>query len=334
MTAVSTHNGTPLELILDLLADGQFHSGEELGALLGISRAAIWKHMKKIEDLGLDVYSHKGRGYCIQGGLELLEKDLIEQLAPCIKQRELEVNLFAEIDSTNSYLLKLAHCSKKICIAEFQSAGRGRRGRSWVSPYAQNIYLSIGWGFEGGISVIEGLSLAIGVAVVRALANQGVVGVRLKWPNDLLYEGKKLAGILVEMVGDPSGFCQVVVGVGINVKMMAAVAASAIDQPWIDLNTIASQKGVSLQSRNQLVAGLITELSALLSTYHQEGFAAYQAEWESLSAFTDKFVVLHNGVNTIRGVMRGVTSVGSLRLQTEEGDEIFHGGELSLRGVP
>jgi len=321
---------SPLAAILSLLSDGNFHSGEEIGSLLGVSRAAVWKHLQKLEVLGISVTSIKGRGYCVEGGLDLLQKNTIESLCPAIRAQQLSLNIFPVIDSTNTYLLNLTSIAKQICLAEMQTAGRGRRGRSWVSPYAQNMYLSIGWGFDGGVAVLAGLSLAVGVAIVTALQKQGISGLELKWPNDVLFNGKKLAGILVEMVGDPSGYCQVVVGVGVNVAMPPR-AADDIDQPWIDLREIAAKQNLSPASRNNLASALITELADLLSHYSAQGFSAYQQRWEAFNAYASERVVLLNGKQSSAGVMLGVTADGALRLQTEQGEEIFHGGELSLR---
>jgi BirA family transcriptional regulator, biotin operon repressor / biotin---[acetyl-CoA-carboxylase] ligase len=191
----------------------------------------------------------------------------------------------------------------------------------------------LAWGFEGGVAAIEGLSLAVAVAVVRSLSVLGVQGVQLKWPNDVLYQRKKLAGILIEMTGDPSGYCQVVIGVGLNVSMEPA-AADEIAQPWIDLRQIAEAKGIVLPSRNQLCASLIAELVRLLSDYPGRGFAAYSAEWEALNAYAKQEVVLSNGQIERSGILLGVNAAGALILQTEQGEEVFHGGELSLRVAP
>ncbi len=325
-------DAAPSKLILNLLADGQFHSGEELGELLGVSRAAVWKHLQKMELLGIHVDSIKGRGYCIEGGLDLLSADKIKNISPRIDQLNLQLDLFSSIDSTNSYLLRHENLTGRVCISEFQTQGRGRRGRAWVSPYAQNAYLSIGWSFDGGVAAIEGLSLAVGVAIVNALQKQGVDGVALKWPNDVLYRGKKLAGILIEMVGDPSGYCQVVIGVGVNVAM-TKLAGDVIDQPWTDLRRVMDANHLPPISRNHLVAALIVELGELLLNYQQVGFGYYRQSWEELNAYANEPVVLHNGKQVLKGVMLGVTTVGALRLQTENGEEVFHGGELSLRAA-
>lgn len=313
---------------LKLLSDGEFHSGEELGALLGVSRAAVWKTLKKFEPLGIDLVSVKGKGYCITGGLDLLDKSQITS------QRcgMLDINVFTQVDSTNSYLLRQKRPEYQVCLAENQTAGRGRRGRTWVSPFAQNLYLSIGWGFDGGVAVLEGLSLAIGLAVVRSLRYCGVSGLTLKWPNDILYENKKLGGVLIEMNGDPSGYCFAVVGIGLNVSMRDAYK-SFIEQPWVNLNDVLAEQGIPLISRNQLASSLLDELVLILSDYHLRGFAAYKEEWGLFAAHINQAVNIHSG-NTVRtGVMRGVDAAGALRLDVDGEEQIFHGGELSLRRV-
>ena len=159
-----------LREILMCLADGQYHSGEYLGQLLGVSRAAVWKHLQKLEMLGIHVQSIKGKGYVIEGGLDLLDRNrVLSGLAPDISHLCNQLDIFPIIDSTNSFILRHQDVAGQICLAEAQTEGRGRRGKTWHSPFAQNIYMSLGWGFEGGIAALEGLSLAVGVAIVRAL---------------------------------------------------------------------------------------------------------------------------------------------------------------------
>jgi BirA family transcriptional regulator, biotin operon repressor / biotin---[acetyl-CoA-carboxylase] ligase len=319
-----------LKQILALLADGQFHSGEELGLLLGVSRAAVWKHLQKLEGLGIHLQSIKGRGYCIDGGLDLLDLEKIN--AHRDSPVPLSLNLFPLLDSTNSYLMRHESPARQVCLAESQSAGRGRRGRQWISPFAQNIYCSCGWGFEGGVATLEGLSLAVGVVIVRALQRHGVSGVELKWPNDVLYQKQKLAGILIEMRGDPAGYCEVIIGIGINVAM-GSDQAQAICQPWIDLRTLLARQGLPRITRNLLVATLLDELVLVLSDYERTGFARYCAEWGSLNAHAGQMVELRNGNFVHQGLCLGVNEVGALVLKTQQGREIFHGGEVSLREV-
>ncbi len=317
-----------LRQILNLLADGEFHSGEELGVLLGVSRAAVWKHLQKLEGLGIGLLSVKGRGYCVDGGLDLL--DLAKITASIQSSALVKLNLFPQIDSTNSYLMRHEHPAMQVCLAESQSAGRGRRGRQWVSPFAQNIYCSCGWGFEGGVATLEGLSLVVGLVIVRTLRRHGVTGLSVKWPNDVLYQSQKLAGILIEMRGDPAGYCEVIIGIGINVSM-GRDQAEAIDQPWIDFRSILAQQKLPHVSRNVLVATLIDELVLVLQDYELVGFTRYRTEWESFNAHAGQQIELHNGNVVHRGMCLGVSEVGALMLETSHGREEFHGGEISLR---
>lgn len=315
--------------IVKTLADGKYHSGEDLGVQLGVSRAAVWKYLQRLEGLGIVMSSIKGRGYAIPGGLDLLDQHKIEALLEC--SIPLTVDVLPIVDSTNSFLMKQEGPSKRACFAEFQTAGRGRRGRNWISPMASNLYCSLGWSFEGGAAAVEGLSLALGVGIIRMLKKRSIFGVELKWPNDVLYQQKKLAGILIEMTGDPAGYCQVIIGVGLNISMHTGQAKN-IDQPWVALASIMEEQGVPYISRNEWAAGLLTEMIAILSSYQDSGFAPYQDEWISLAAHRGLNVELLNGQTSIAGVMQGVTETGALQLLTDEGERRFYGGEVSLRG--
>lgn len=313
---------------LKLLSDGRFHSGEELGALLGVSRAAVWKTLKKFEQIGIDVISIKGKGYCIQGGLDLLDQATIQAQ----HQGSLNIQVFPQVDSTNSYLLGQERPERQVCLAESQTAGRGRRGRAWVSPFAQNLYISIGWGFEGGVAALEGLSLVIGLAVIRCLRRQGFNELKLKWPNDILYQDKKLGGVLIEMRGDPAGYCLSVIGVGLNVSMNPSYSA-AIGQPWVSLNDIFIEQGVSFIGRNQLASSLLAEIELILSGYHANGFSAYKNEWISAASYLNQEVYIYRGNDVQMGIFRGVDDTGALVLDIDGKEQIFHGGEVSLRGL-
>ncbi len=319
----------PLEL-LQLLGDGKNHSGQELAGLLKVSRTAIWKQLAKLEGLGLGLLSQSGKGYCLVGGLELLEKDLISSLlAPSAANAIADLTLLNLVDSTNSYLMRQEQdAGISVCFAECQTAGRGRRGRQWVSPFASNIYLSLRLSISSGLGAVEGLSLAVGVAVANALDELGVDDVRLKWPNDVLWSGKKLGGILIEVVGDPSGLCHLVVGLGLNLRTEKSMA-DTIDQPWVALDTIISV----LPSRNRVAACLLNHIVPLLSDYEKKGFVSYRAAWESLNAHTNQKVDLFMGSLQATGLVRGVNSAGALLLETDRGLEVFHGGEVSLRAA-
>jgi BirA family biotin operon repressor/biotin-[acetyl-CoA-carboxylase] ligase len=197
-----------------------------------------------------------------------------------------------------------------------------------VSPYGSNLYLSLLWEFSQGAAALEGLSLAVGVAVARSLRACGVPVVQLKWPNDILCDGAKLGGVLLEMSGDAAGSCRVVIGIGLNVAMPDG-AASAIDQAWTDLRSQCNQP----PGRNQLLAALLDELLPLLADFEQQGFAHWRDEWLSLDAFPNKAVVLNTGTAQLAGVARGVDERGALRLETESGIQSVYGGEISLRAA-
>jgi BirA family biotin operon repressor/biotin-[acetyl-CoA-carboxylase] ligase len=317
----------PIEL-LELLSDGKLHSGQELANFLGVSRTAVWKQLSKLEAFGLELESLPGRGYCLTGGLEFLnEQSINAELSSSTLKHIGQLEILRIIDSTNAHLLKQEPKEKiTVCMAECQTAGRGRRGRNWVSPFAKNIYLSLKMTLDSGLGALEGLSLAVGVAIVRALNNLGVQGVQLKWPNDVLWCGRKLGGILIEVVGDPSGRCHIVVGIGLNINADKTMLA-AIEQPWVSLNEILGYRPV----RNLVVAGLLNGIVTLLTTYEGEGFGKYRKEWEELNAHAGLLVNLHLGSTVVSGFVRGVNAVGALILSTEGGEQIFHGGEVSLR---
>lgn len=324
------------EALIRLLADGEFHSGEEIGRQLGVSRTAVWKQLQKLSEFGLEVQAQKGRGYCLSQKLDLLDREHI-YTGLCADSLKLvsELDCVFALSSTNDHVAdkhrklgggingELDRLGAYVCLAEFQSRGRGRRGRQWVSPLACNLYMSALWEFEEGAAVLEGLSLAVGVAVARVLKCLGVEGVSLKWPNDIFLNGLKVGGILLEMTGDPAGRCQVVVGIGLNVAMPAQ---PDIDQPWTALKSVRDDI-----SRNRLASSLIDELLVLLSSYTGQGFAAYREEWLRLDAFAGRSVKVIAGNNETLGIASGVADNGALLLDVEGVQKSFYGGELSLR---
>ncbi|WP_111643389.1 bifunctional biotin--[acetyl-CoA-carboxylase] ligase/biotin operon repressor BirA [Marinimicrobium alkaliphilum] len=317
-----------LRRVLTLLSDGELHSGQELGQLLGVSRTAVWKQLQKLGDWGVEVVSVKGRGYCLSGGLDLLERDGIEA-AMDEKARALcsELALLAVVDSTNRYALERvpAPAAGFVCLAERQSAGRGRRGRDWVSPFGRNIYLSVVWDYEGGAQALEGLSLAVGVTVAEALEDVGVLGTQLKWPNDIYWQGRKLGGILLEMAGDPAGSCRVVVGLGLNMGM-PETAAKGIDQPWADLHHIEPHL-----HRSALAGAILNRLLPRLAAFQVEGFGVYRERWHALDAFAGQEVTLRTPTQAVSGMACGVDAGGALVLNVDGERHSFYGGEISLR---
>lgn len=320
-----------LEPLLAALADGQFHSGDALGVSLGVSRTAIWKQIKKIEALGLPLESVKGKGYCITGGLDLLDQQVISKHLTNDVAALIEcLDIVQVIDSTNVRAMEKAMAGEKayICTAEQQTAGRGRRGKAWVSPFASNLYFSIVWAFNGGAAALEGLSLAVGVAVANALKAAGVDAVGLKWPNDVLHNNQKLSGVLLEMVGDAAGPCQVVVGVGVNVNM-SRQAGGAIDQPWIDVASLVDGS----VNRSELLALLLNELIPMLQQFEQSGFGHFRESWQQLDCYAGEDVAISLGHEKIIGRACGVDERGAIIIETDTGRRSFNGGEVSLRAV-
>lgn len=325
----------PKTTLLPLLASGEYCSGQVLADALGVSRTAIWKQLNALSELGLEIESVKGRGYRIPGGIDLLDEGRIRtDLSPVAAGLVTRLLLLETIDSTNAEAMRQLESGAGaglVCTAEQQSAGRGRRGRTWVSPFARNLYLSLAWQYHQGAAALEGLSLAVGVAVARALAAQGLPPVQLKWPNDVICAGGKLGGVLLEMTGDAAGSCQVVVGVGLNVSMPASTATD-IDQAWTDIETLG---GGGHAGRNALLAALLNELLPLLASFETAGFAPWRDEWLALDAFAGEPVVLHTGASDMAGIARGVDARGALQLETAgAGIQSIYGGEISLRRAP
>ena len=321
--------------LLSILADGQYHSGEGLGEVLAISRAAVWKQIQQLQELGVEIQSVKGKGYCVPGGMSLLNKQVIANGLGGAAEKLLK-DLLVEpvLESTNQFLLEKSRAGESIhgvvCLAEKQTAGRGRRGRSWQSPFACNLYCSLGWRIENGVNAIEGLSLAVGVALSEALSRLGVGGVQLKWPNDLLFDEKKLGGILLEISGDASGECDLVLGFGLNVHM-PETAASNIDQAWTDMASICGAD--ELPDRNEIAAKVMTQILLLMGSYESHGFAPYKTRWEKLNAHHNKQVKLFAGSKETVGVVQGVSKAGALLLNVDGSVQEFIGGEISVRPV-
>jgi BirA family biotin operon repressor/biotin-[acetyl-CoA-carboxylase] ligase len=311
--------------LLKLLKDGRFHSGQALGAALGVSRSAVWKQLQQIEaEFDVSIHKVRGRGYQLATPLRFLDAT---EIAAQTSGTCWPVYVHDSIDSTNAEALRLIEAGAQaplLVTAERQTAGRGRRGRKWVSPFAQNLYYSLVLRIDGGMRQIEGLSLVVGLAVMHALREAGVSTAGLKWPNDLLVGERKIAGILLELVGDPADVCHVVLGIGINVNMQSN---DEVDQQW---TSVQLQTG-RLINRNELAASLNNHLSVLLARHREGGFGALQGEWEQHHLWQGKPVSLVAGTTRIDGVVLGVDKQGALRLKVGHEEKSFSGGELSLR---
>jgi len=316
-------NTIPLTLI-SILADGEFHSGEQLGERLGMSRAAINKHVQTLRDWGVDVFTVPGKGYSMPEPIQLLDESFISG-----QLKQGQVAVLPVIDSTNQYLLDRIGTlqSGDACVAEYQQAGRGRRGRKWFSPFGANLYLSMYWRLEQGPAAAIGLSLVIGIVMAEVLRDLGASQVRVKWPNDLYLQDRKLAGILVELTGKTGDAAQIVIGAGINLAMRQ-VESDVINQGWINLQ----EAGIVID-RNTLAARLINELRAALELFEQEGLTPYLSRWEKLDNFINRPVKLIIGDKEIVGISRGIDAQGALLLEQDGATKAWMGGEISLRSA-
>lgn len=313
----------PLRLI-GILADGTFHSGEQLGTMFGMSRAAINKHIQTIREWGLDVFTVPGKGYSLPAPIQLLDEQKILSHLPTGQVAVLPV-----VDSTNQYLLdRIAELkSGDACVAEYQHAGRGRRGRQWISPFGTNLYLSMFWRLEQGPAAAMGLSLVVGIVMAEVLHKLGAEKVRVKWPNDLYLNDKKLAGILVELTGKTGDAAQLVIGAGINLTMRESTT-NAISQDWINLQ----EAGVIID-RNKLTAELLSELRLAVVKFENEGLSAFISRWREMDNYLDRRVKLIIGNQEIYGIARGIDQQGALLLEQNGDVKPYIGGEISLRGA-
>lgn len=316
--------------LIRLLSNGKSHSGELLGESLGITRSAVSKILQQCKKLRIPLESLSGRGYCIHGGLELFDEQIIlADLSPEIRDRLSTLTFLFTVPSTNEYLLAQAKqqmLDRTVCFAEHQSAGRGRNNRSWVSPFGSNIYTSLAWVFPNGAASLAGLSLVVGVAVVKALQAYGIQDIHLKWPNDIQINQHKLGGILVDVFGDSVGPCQTIIGIGLNLDLPKQHTGT-IDQPWTDLN---SETGVR-PSKNKIAALLIEHLLQAMSTFQASGFAAFLPEWLRLDALTGESVTVTTAQGQLTGIAQGVNMLGQLQIESSGITHTFHSAEVSVR---
>ncbi len=303
-------------------------SGSALAREFGLTRAAVWKHIQALRSAGVDIRAQTGSGYALAAPLDLLDAARIRAALPRDTAERLDTLEIAwEIDSTNAELLRRpATLHVQGLLAERQSAGRGRRGRTWASPLAAHLYLSLQRRFDGGIAALAGLSIAVGAAAAEALGSLGFATVGLKWPNDLIADGRKLGGILIEFGGEDAGVVRAVIGIGINVRMPESAAAE-IDQPWIDL----SQLDAKTPSRDVLAAALIAAQVRALDEFAEAGLAPFLPRWRALDALRDRTVEVIAGARREQGIALGIADSGALRVRHVDGERDYHSAEISVR---
>ena len=316
-----------------MLGDGQVRSGRQLADVLGVSRTSVWNQIKILKSLGLPIQAVPGQGYCLAQRVDTLdEEQTLAHLPDRMRRRIGSVDWFDRVDSTSDHLLRhLTGATDRvaICIAESQSAGRGRRGRSWVSPFGCNIYFSVAYPFAAGVSGLIGLTPALGVALARTLTGMGVAGIRVKWPNDLLLEQRKAAGILVDIRGDAAGPCWAIVGIGVNLAMPGA-AGRTVDQPWANIAPRLAP-GVT---RTECLGRLLSSVLCGLETIETRGPDSYLVDWPRFDALRGKTVMVDGHGEAITGVAEGIAGNGMLRVVTQAGERLVMAGEVSVRNVP
>lgn len=306
------------------MADGKFHSNNELMEKIGINIRTLYKYIQFIEYLGLEIIHKNPNGYSLSSSIQLLDRDIIMTQ---LNQGTIEV--VPIVNSTNQYLLERINQlnSGEACIAEYQQTGRGRYGRTWYSPFGYNIYLSLYWGFKHHLhkNRIMGLTVVVAIIIAEVLLELGIKGVGVKWPNDIYLEDRKLAGILIDLPKDTSIELPIIVGIGINIRMSLS-SIVPINTHWIDLHTL----GINID-RNYLTAKLINELFIALSDFEKSGFAPFIKRWFNLDRYLNRPVKLIVGHQEITGIARGINSQGGLVLETNHTIRSWFLGDLSLR---
>lgn len=323
------------EQVLKLIADGEFHSGEALAKKLKITRAAVWKIIRSLQELHIEVESVARQGYRLVHPIELYDaKKIRTHLSETDNAALARLDVLLTVDSTNHYVTD--NPTNKtgeavLCLAEVQQAGRGRRGRSWIAPFGSGICMSLSWLFDTMPPGFSALSLVVGVALARVLHRLGATDTGLKWPNDVLWRGRKMAGVLIEMRGEPDGPAHVVIGIGFNLRMPAEVRLNLIETQATLLADLHEVLGRNMPERNALVAAFTAELLSCLRIFSQQGFTPFADEWAQFDALRGAEVKVMAADRTVLGIARGMTIDGSLLVETPQGIQSFVSGEVSLR---
>lgn len=315
-----------INVLMKLLAGGEVISGAALASELGVSRTAVWKQVRRAIDRGYQIETVRGRGYRLAESIDLLDRDAILSGLPDSFRGRISLQVEDSVDSTNAEVSRRfaeGEGAVIVSLADAQTAGRGRRGRSWQSPQGKNLYLSLGLSLSGGFSALDGFSLVVGVAVVEALSSLGVRDLSLKWPNDILHLGHKLGGILIELQGELEGAARIVAGLGLNVHM---TEAPGVDQDWTSLALIDP---TTPWQRNHLGSLLSASIISAFDEFSRHGFSAFRERWQRWDAFAGNALRTTHG--DYHGIGRGIDDAGNYLVETSGGIECVRAGEISFR---
>lgn len=317
--------------ILKRLNHERYSSGQELADTLDVTRATIHNCILRLEAMGVSIERVRGKGYRLLRPLDLIDANKIKSnLSPEVLNGLMQINVLHQVDSTNNFISSYespATSHFSVVLAEMQSAGKGRRGRTWESPYAANIYMSLLWTMQKSMSEVGALSPLLAISMVRALAAMGIEGLGLKWPNDIYCHYKKLAGLLIECSGEVNGNTKMIIGVGVNVHMDDQDNIH-IDQPWT--NILSNTPNTSV-SRNDIVPSLLNHMVPILNKFNSDQIESLVEDWREWDIMQNQQVVLHTTNKDIVGVARGIDETGRLLLETKQGTQVFSAGDVSLR---
>jgi BirA family transcriptional regulator, biotin operon repressor / biotin---[acetyl-CoA-carboxylase] ligase len=319
-----------LQKLITILNDGHFHTGDEIGEKLNITRAAIWKSTEKLADYGIAIQSVKSKGYALSEPLLLLDSKKIKLTLSEKIINLIDLEILETTPSTNEQLKNITKKSPfTIVLSEQQTQGKGRLGRNWHSPFGQNIYFSCHYRFQKDVSKLAGLSLVVALATINALHKfQSKNRFAIKWPNDILVDAKKLAGILIEINAEAHGLADVIMGVGINCNMLH-IKPDHIDAPWTSLRQISGE----FADRNELVAALITYVVDYIQKFEVSGLSPFITEWRKYDYLSGKTITVANGnAKELTGVATGIDKQGHLLLKLDNGNiQTFSSGDTTLR---
>jgi BirA family biotin operon repressor/biotin-[acetyl-CoA-carboxylase] ligase len=323
------------EELVALLADGEVHSGAAIARIMDCSRTTVWKQFRQLQNLGLEISAMPGRGYRLIRPIELLDRSLLlEYVSPGVAATLEALEVFGVIDSTSERLRSAAAPGPErmsVVLAEYQTGGRGRRGRRWLSPYGSGLCLSVSWCFSVVPPALSALSLAAGVAIHRALAVFEPADLGLKWPNDIIAGRRKLGGLLVDVEGESQGPIKVVIGVGINIDVSEGLdneLANEVGLPPAGLRELISSGDVS---RNTVAASVINELHAVLVEFSRSGFETFVDEWQRYDSLRGEPVSVRIGARTHDGIASGIAADGTLLLEANGETMSVLSGDVSLR---